>query len=319
MTTWLQGRDSFFFGAQAFLVDNEHETASSWASKYLVQNPAYKWVLGRFVEADRANNNKQLFSLKGLQMARPTIAHAPMNMNHSSRRVVGSYVATDLVYPTDTAATIPGGVLEPGSPTPPYDCPVCGESVGPEDLPEGYDPMAPAGNPCPKCGAILNNDGHLVDSLQTAGVSDAGLNAYIEALGVFWRHYFPEEYALVEAAHKEGKLYYSMECIPAQIQCAGADGCGETFQYAGRMSDTYCAHLKEGVSDKYLIEPHFTAGAILVPPVRPGWSNADIHSLVAKHAELAEHIYDGVEADMSHLDPKEWEVLMAQLLALATV
>lgn len=317
MTTWIQGERSFFLGAQAFLVEDDREIASSWASKHIVTNPAYKFVLGRFVEADRANNNKQLFSLKGLQLARPTIAHAPMNMNHSSRRVVGAFVATDLVYPTGQRAAA-GGVLEPGSPTPPYDCPVCGESVGPEDLPEGQDPMVPGVTPCPHCGAVLDTNGRLVDS-QQAGASDAGLNAYIEALGVFWRHYFPEEFALVEAAHAEGKLYYSMECIPAQIQCAGADGCGETYEYAGRISDTYCSHLNDHISDKHLIDPHFTAGAILVPPVRPGWSNADIHSLVAGHAELAEQIYDGVREDLRHLDSRDWELLMAQLLALSTV
>lgn len=301
MTTWLEGRNSIFLGAQAFVIEDDRETASSWSSKYVVHNPAYKWVLGRFVEADRANDNKQLFSLKGLQMQRPTIAHAPMNMNHSSRRVVGAFVATDLVYPVSTTTAAYS-----------LDCAECAEAV---EVPQDYDPNEPPPT-CSKCGQILDK-ARMVDSLQ-AGASDAGLNAYVEALGVFWRHYFPEEFALVEAAHAEGKLYYSMECIPSQIQCAGANGCGETFQYAGRVSETYCAHLKDGVSDKHLINPHFTAGAILVPPVRPGWSNADIHSLVAKHAELAENIYDGVVADMNHLAPKEWEILMAQLLALAT-
>lgn len=281
MTTVVEGKHSIFMGAQAFLLENDRETASSWASEHITKNPAYKWVLGRFVEADRPNNNKQLFSLEGLQMSRPTIAHAPMNLNHSSRRVVGAYVATDLVYPTD------------------------GASVESADL---------------TCGApIFDADGKQIGVVgELAQVSDAGLNPYIEALGVFWRRYFPEEYALVEAAHAEGRLYYSMECVPQQVQCAGAAGCGETYEYDGRVSDTYCSHLNEHVSDKFLINPHFTAGAVLVQGVRPGWSHADVHTLVAGYADLAETIYDGVSRDLSHLDPRDWELLMNELLILTT-
>jgi hypothetical protein len=108
-----------------------------------------------------------------------------------------------------------------------------------------------------------------------------------------------------------------MECIPEEIQCAGDGGCGFRTEYAGRISPDYCEHLNDTTSDKFLIGPHFTAGAILVPPVRPGWSNADVHSLVAKHAQLAEDIYNGVKQDMSHLDPRDWELLMTELLRLS--
>lgn len=258
MTIYVEGKHSIVLAAQAAIFENDREMASSWAAPHIIPNPAHKWILGRFVEADRPNNNHQLFSLEGLQMSRPTIAHAPMNMNHSTRRVVGSYVATDLIYPTDAASD------------------------------------------------------------ESAGTSDAGLNPYIEALGVFWKHYFPEEYSLVEAAHAEGRLFYSMECVPRQIQCAGESGCGETFEYAGRISDTYCAHLNEHVSDKFLIDPHFTGGAVLVQGVRPGWVNADIHTLVAQYSELADNIYEDVRSDLSHLNPSDWELLMGELLTIAT-
>ncbi len=295
MTTWLEGKRSLFLGAQAVLFDNTHETAASWATPHVITNPAYAYVLGRFVEADRANSNRQLFALGDLQMARPTITHAPMNMNHSYRRVVGAYVATDLIYPTEGAAgAMPDADMK-------KKCPDCEGPMGPDDKKKCADCMKAA--PAKMTG-------------EAAG--DQGLNPYIEALGVFWKHYFPEEYALVEAAHAEGRLYYSMECVPGSIQCAGPDGCGEHFQYAGQQSPTYCEHLNQHTSDKLLIDPHFTAGAILVPPVQPGWANADIHSLVAKHAELAERIYDGVASELSHLDPREWEMLMTELLVIAT-
>lgn len=284
MTTWLEGDRSFFLGAQAFLMENDREMAGTWASEYVHPNPAYKYILGRFVEADRANNNRQLFSLAGLQIARPTITYAPMNMNHQSRRIVGAFVATDLIYPTQAATA--------GMET----CSDCGEI---------YD-FAMSEN-CPKCG----------DAAKAASDSQLELNPYIDALGVFWRHYFPQEYAVVEQAHSEGRLYYSMECIPRQIQCAGDGGCGDTFEYAGRMSPTYCDHLNKTTSDKYLIDPHFTAGAVLIPPVQPGWSHAQVHSLVAKHSALADRVYEGVASDLAHLGPSDWEAVMHELLVLA--
>lgn len=258
-TAWFEGPHSFFMGSQAELIVNDRELAAAWYSDKIVHNPAFAHVVGRFVEADRANDNKQLFSLEGLKLARPTITHAPMNMNHSSRRVVGAFIGTDLLFPTGT-----------------------------EGEPEGE-----------------------------GASGDAGLNPYIEALGVFWRHYFAEEYDLIEAAHAEGKLAFSMECIPRRIQCSGNGGCGNEFAYDGRTSPTYCAHLNMSASDKYLIDPHFTAGALLVPPTMPGWTHAEVHKLVAQHAALAERIYNGVATSFSHLDPREWEQMMGELLHFA--
>ena len=90
-----------------------------------------------------------------------------------------------------------------------------------------------------------------------------------------------------------------------------------TYQYAGRNHESYCAHLNETTSDKLLIQPHFTGGAILVPPTRPGWSHADVHSLVAAHADMAERIYENVKDEMPHLLPSDWEGLMRDLLVRA--
>lgn len=256
MTTWIEGDRSFFLGAQAHLIEDDRETASSWASKYVIANPAYSWVVGRFVESDKANNNKQLFSLKGLQLAKPSIQHAPMNMNHSNRRIVGAYVASELLYPT---------------------------------VAEGEEAQA---------------------------VESASLNPYIESLGVVWKHYFPDEHMLISKANQEGALYYSMECVPSHVQCTGEGGCEETYEYAGRVSPTYCDHINKMESDKYLINPWFTAGAIIVPPVKPGWVNADVKQMVAQQAELAERIYTGVQEDTPHLSATQWEGLMQQFMAL---
>lgn len=281
MTTWIEGKHGFLLGAQAQLIEEGREIASSWATPYVVHNPAHRYVIGRFVEADRANNNRQKFTLEGLQMGRPTITHAPMNMNHAPKHVVGAYIATELIYPTDEVAAAVG---EP--------CPTCGT------------PIASGHEVCMNC----------IAALEKAAIS---LNPYIESLAVLWKHYFPEEHAVIEAAHAEGRLYFSMECVPQEIQCTGEGGCGAQFAYDGRKSTTYCSHLQETSSDKLLIKPHFTAGAILVPPVRPGWSHADVHSLVAAYGDQAEELYEDIKADLSHLSSQEWEGLMVELLTLA--
>lgn len=314
MTSWVEGNRSFFIGAPATLIGADDRETASWASPHIQHNPAYKWVLGRFVEADRANNNRQLFSLEGLQIARPTIAHAPMNMSHDTRRVVGAYVAAELLYPTGGAATaaVEG---ENG----PFPCPGCGSPIDDNELPDDIEDTT-----CPKCGQtfpprgyVNSGEAKMTGGLEVADAGDAGLNPYIEALGVFWRHYFPEEYQLVQVAHAQGRLFFSMECVPAQIQCTGKGGCGSQFEYAGRQSPTYCDHLNKSTSDKYLIDPHFTAGAMLVPPIQPGWSRADVHSLVAEHSEFAERLYDSIAVSQSHLEKSVWESTMAELLVLA--
>lgn len=248
-TVWVEGNKGFYLGAQAFLIEDARECA--WAERHIVANAAHAWVLGKYVEADRANSNRQYFSLDGLRLGQSTIAHAPMNLNHQARNVVGAFVATDMVHPTEEQAS--------------------------------------------------------------------AFNPYIEALGVVWKAYFPAEFAKIQDAHANGQLFFSMECVPRHIACIGDGGCGQKYEYAGRQSATYCDHLNGGTSDKDLIEPHFTAGAILVPPAQPGWKNAEIHSLVARHAEAAERVYDGFREAAPQLSSDEWLGLMAGLLHAAGV
>jgi hypothetical protein len=371
MTEWLEGNRSFFMGAQAALIEEDREIASTWASEHVVHNPAYSWVIGRFVESDRANNNRQLFSLKGLQMAQPSIQHAPMNMNHNNRRVVGAFVASELLYPTagpvETSKEFSPDkrqkLAKEGKAQSDGSFPIENES----DLKNAIHAFGRSKNPaatkahikkraralglsnlipeqwaameeeekcencgsdmvmssegemeCPVCGAEHEDEEEAKKKKDSECAADltASLNPYIESLGVVWRHYFPEEHMLIARAHQEGSLFYSMECVPSHVQCTGEGGCEQTFEYAGRVSNTYCEHLNKTTSDKYLINPHFTAGAIIVPPVRPGWANADIHSLVAKQAELAERVYEGVKDEFPHLDAAQWEGLMTELLAL---
>lgn len=247
MSTFVfEGQNRFYLGARAHLLENDREVASDWAQKHIVSNPAHAWVLGRFVESDKANNNNQYFSLEDLRVHRPTIANAPLNINHSARNIVGAFVASDLIYP-DT-----------------------------EDL-----------------------------------------NPYIESLGVVWRYYFPEEYQQVQKANAEGSLFYSMEAVPRAVASVGGSDDSVEYPYEGRTSPNYPAEINERTVPVRLIDPHFVGGALIIPPVKPGWSNADVKQVAKfmnerwQDAELA---YAGIQAAAPDLDPASWEALMGELI-----
>lgn len=254
MTAVYEGAHGIYMACRAQILDTSKELA--WAEKHVVENGFHKWILGRYAEADRANNNRQLFAMANLQFGQPLLTHAPLNINHDFP-IVGAFVANEIMFPT-------------------------GEGAGDE----------------------------------------ADLNPFMEALSVFWKHYFEDEYLDVEKAHKNGQLFYSMECLPERIGCKGDIGCGKYFDYDGRKSLTYCACLNDPKSgiEKDLINPHFTAGALIVPPVSPGWSRADIKQIsqiVKDHSERAEHLYTGISEEAGDIDPATWEEVMLQIIAEA--
>lgn len=253
MTVVIEGAKSFFLGTAASLLEDSRDTA--WAERSIDPNPAFKWILGKYVEADRANHNNQFWAFDQLLMAQPSIANSPLNILHRPRHIVGHYVDTEMMHPI-------------------------GEDAG-----------------------------------------AAEEKPHIEALSCFYKYYFPEELKLVEAAHATGSLFYSMECVSESITCAGDEaGCGQEFAYMGPRHETYCEHLNMGASIKQLNKPHFLAGALIIPPERPGWSGAevrDLSQLVKEHQVEAELAYEGVKQALPDAETDQWEFVMSKLVALA--
>lgn len=106
MTIVVPGTDSYLLSAQAVLLPEDRETASlaTWASSHVVPNRMLRWIVGNYVQADAANSNGHLWSLDDLQMSRPTIQHAPLNMLHKEHYIVGHYVANEMNFPTQERA-----------------------------------------------------------------------------------------------------------------------------------------------------------------------------------------------------------------------
>jgi len=149
----------------------------------------------------------------------------------------------------------------------------------------------------------------------------------IQALSGLWSHIFPFEAAQVEAADEASLLFYSMECRGTHLICGsdesrGLKGCGQKFDYM--QVDTHCEHLLERSSVRHIVQPTFRGGAIIVPPVRPGWKNAHASVLqeavmqeAAAYAEQNEKAYNQLTSDGVDISASAWEQLMAMALTAA--
>ena len=88
--------------------------------------------------------------------------------------------------------------------------------------------------------------------------------------------------------------------------------------------DTHCEHLLERSSIRHIVNPTFRGGALIVPPVRPGWKNANASVLTdavmqeaAAFAEQNERQYQALNAEGTELTAAAWEQLMGLVVASA--
>ena len=150
-------------------------------------------------------------------------------------------------------------------------------------------------------------------SAEAAGVEEPPI---IEVLAAFWSYYDEGLWPSIEMAHRDGRLWFSMEAVPESLTCM-AESCGKSFTYDGPGSLTYCAHLQRPRSQKTLHKPRFTGGALIVPPVRPGWVNANIKEvtqLLEQDLQLTDRLYKEVAAESPQLETTEIENIVTILL-----
>lgn len=163
---------------------------------------------------------------------------------------------------------------------------------------------------------LLGPDGAELTAANEDG-NGAG-HPYVEALAALWHTRFPEEFFQIQRAHKDGSLFFSMEAIPEAVSCPT---CAHEAVFAGLESDTYCDHMQGATGPKVLRRPVFSGGAIIIPPVRPGWDRADIKTISKMYEQgglSTEALRADIETEMCHLGPREWEWMMGQIMTLAT-
>ena len=72
------------------------------------------------------------------------------------------------------------------------------------------------------------------------------------------------------------EAYVSMECIPNHVQCYGPNGCGLFFDYLDVLMGECCVHILDRTSQRRMVNPVFQGMALILPPVKPGWSEAHL-------------------------------------------
>lgn len=251
MTIVTEGEHSFFLNSPAQLINDDREVADGWASKHIVANPSLKWVVGKYVEADNANSNGQYWTYDDLRISQPTINHTPLNVGHVANNIIGTIVASEMMFPIEGAS---------------------------------------------------------VD------------NPYIEVAAAIWKWYFPDEMTKIESAWEAGELFISMECVAETVTCSGDEGCGQTFEYVGPMSEDYCSHIQERSSIRQLNKPTFLAGGMIIPPIKPGWKNARMDMVAAGlNDEKIDQMIEAVAKESPDASPQSWEATMWALQQQALV
>lgn len=147
--------------------------------------------------------------------------------------------------------------------------------------------------------------------LQSAGAAQVGPHVAVNA--VTWAHLWPKEAAALRQYADSGQLWLSMECISESVTCragVGHPGCGETFDYmAAVRGEGVCSHLSERSSIRQLNKPTFLGAAVIVPPARPGWANAE-----AWMTDQSEALVQRQAASMERTDA---ESMVVQIMAHA--
>lgn len=142
---------------------------------------------------------------------------------------------------------------------------------------------------------------------------------YMAAVSAVWKWVNPEKVAEIERAADMGKLYYSMECVAREMSCSSDEtheGCGKSFDYVTAMTqpNKVCEHIAARSSARRMVDPSFLGGAVIVPPVQPGWGSANVEVMRQQAAALAEQTHEAA-GDMGD---SQWESLMAQVVRFAT-
>lgn len=161
--------------------------------------------------------------------------------------------------------------------------------------------------------------GTLLDgSLQAGREAAAGepaIGNHIVSNAVLWSFLFPNEALTVQRAADEASAYFSMECLSKEVACVdtpGRPGCGETFSYSDYNAKNCCQHLREKSSVRRFVDPYFLGAAVIIPPIKPGWANANLETLGRQNAEAIERAHLD-----EHLSKPEAQAMVSALLEWA--
>lgn len=161
----------------------------------------------------------------------------------------------------------------------------------------------------------LHDERHIIGTIADAEMVTREREAaddvgnHIAAMAAIWPYVWPAEARMVQQASEEGKLWYSMECRSRQVACQEPE-CGHVQDYMPYVLDkaSRCPHVIAGAPRRF-VDPYFLGGAVIVPPVSPGWAGAN-----AKVMQRASELAEVQQAAFVGLDHADAELLVAQML-----
>lgn len=234
----------FYATARAYIIESPEDLPREMATEFNREdfNPSFLWIAGRFVQANKQNQNGHFWTLDDLEKGESTIRHTPMNVLHQYQRPVGTFVETKIVHRQGRA--------------------------------DATDELLPE----------------------------------IQALGVLWAASFPKVAEATRQAHAAGTLWYSMECVAEAKQCLT---CNEVFPFQAQGPDV-CEHMALAAdSPRRFINPVFLGGALVFPPAKPAWTDAEITEVARDLTSQFAH-RDGDDSAI-----RSWELVMDQVLSLS--
>lgn len=138
----------------------------------------------------------------------------------------------------------------------------------------------------------LHEERHIIGAIASSklvtrqAAAASGLGSHIVALGAVWPWIYPDEARLIQQASEAGSLWFSMECVSREVVCID-DSCGLTLPYRQFITEkaSRCDHMPTG---RRFVDPVFEGVGIIVPPVRPGWADADARVTMQEAEGLVE-------------------------------
>jgi hypothetical protein len=130
----------------------------------------------------------------------------------------------------------------------------------------------------------------------------------IQALGVLWASNFPGVAEAAKAAHESKQLWFSMECKADTQECLQ---CHQVSPFMAVANET-CEHLAESVTagSRRFANPTFLGGALVFPPGKPAWADAEVTDVAQALIEEYAHRDEGADMDV-----ERWEASMALVMA----
>lgn len=202
---------------------------------------AYLKLSGKYVKAGQPNVNGAFWTSDDLWFGLPTVTGGPVNYLHDERLILGAIMASSVVSSREQASAIQWATPTTTTMT----------NMGPiAETTFKIDPQ-------PREVAEKTSDHVAVDM-------------------VLWRWLNIPLIQQVERAAKDGQLWTSMECVSETVTCmsdkhTGRLGCGRTYAY---NDPNPCEHIQRRESVRHYQNPTFLGGAVIVPPVSPGWPGA---------------------------------------------